>query len=62
MAYQIDKQRKRDKKRNKQRNGMTVGSKSVFLIERLQRERAEEIKRKKARKRKEKLQETPETI
>jgi hypothetical protein len=57
MAYQIDKQRRRDKKRNKQRNGMTVGSKSVFLIERLQRERAEEIKRKKQRERKRKMRE-----
>ena len=59
MAYQIDKQRRRDKKRNKQQNGMRVDSKSVFLIERLQRERAEAIKRKKQRKRKEILRETP---
>lgn len=57
MAYQIDKQRKRDKKRNKQRNGMRVDSKSVFLIERLQRERAEAIKRKKQRERKQTLYE-----
>lgn len=53
MAYQIDKQERRDKKRQKEQNGMTVGSKSVFLIERLQRERAEAIKRKKQRERKE---------
>ena len=52
MAYQIDKQRRRDKKRNKQQNGMRVDSKSVFLIERLQRERAEAIKRKRQRERK----------
>lgn len=58
MAYQIDKQRKRDKKRQKARQGMRVDSKSVFLIERLQRERAEAIKRKKQRERKQNLRET----
>lgn len=57
MAYQIDKQRRRDRKRHKQRNGMVVDSKSVLLIERLQRERAEEIKRKKQRERKQRMRE-----
>lgn len=53
MAYQIDKQRRRDKKRKKEKNGMVVDSKSVLLIERLQRERAEDLKRKRQRERKE---------
>lgn len=59
MAYQIDKQRRRDKKRDKEQNGMRVDGKSVFLIQRIQRERAEAIKRKKQRARKENIRETP---
>jgi len=37
----------RDRKRQKARQGMRIGSKSVLLIERLQRERAEKIREKK---------------
>lgn len=53
MAYQIDKQRRRDKKRKKERYGMKEDGRSVLLLQRLQRERAEEIKRKRQRERKE---------
>ena len=53
MAYQIDKQRRRDKKRKKDRYGMTEDGRSVKYLQRLQRERAEAIKRKRQRERKE---------
>lgn len=46
----LRKAKDRDRKRKKARHGMRVDSKSVLLIERLQRERAEKIKREKEKK------------
>ena len=43
----IEKAKRRDKKRRKERYGHKVDSKSVFLIQRLQIERAEKAKQKK---------------
>jgi hypothetical protein len=43
----LRKAKDRDRKRKKAQQGMRVDSKSVLLIERLQRERAEKIKREK---------------
>ena len=57
MAYQIDKQRRRDKKRRKERYGMTEDGRSVKYIQRLNAEKAEAIKRKKQRERKGKMRE-----
>lgn len=42
-----EKWKRRDKKRNKARYGHKVDSKSVFLIQRLQIERAEKLKKEK---------------
>ena len=53
MVYQIDKQRRRDKKRRKDRYGMTEDGRSVKYIQRIQQEKAEAIKRKRQRERKE---------
>lgn len=44
MMSSLDKAKRRDKKRKKARYGHKVDSKSVFLIQRLQIERAEKIK------------------
>ncbi len=52
------KAQQRDKKINKRHHGMVVDSKSVLTIERLQKERAEQIK--KEREEKEKLLELVE--
>lgn len=46
----LQKANKRDKKREKRRHGHIVDSKSVLEIERLQRERAEEIRKKRQQK------------
>ena len=54
----INKALQRDRKHNKRTHGMVVDSKSVFNIQRLQKERAEQLK--KEREEKEKLLETTE--
>lgn len=46
----IDKANNRDKKREKRKNGHIVDSKSVFEIQRLEKERALEIRKKRKQK------------
>ena len=43
----IEKAKARDRKREKAKHGMRVDGKSVFLIQRLQKERADKIKEEK---------------
>lgn len=49
MAYQIDKQKARDKKRRKDRYGMTEDGRSVKYIQRIQQEKSEAIRLKRQR-------------
>jgi hypothetical protein len=44
-----EKWKRREKKRLKKKHGMRVDGKSLFLIQRLQRERAEKIKEKRSK-------------
>jgi hypothetical protein len=41
----LDKASKRDKKRNKRKNGMQTDGKSVFVIQKIQIEKSQEIKK-----------------